>query len=164
MWSDIETRRDYLNFAEVAEAITEILLDPAMRPVSVGVFGTWGTGKSSVLNLVEEQLTEDAKGKVILIRFDAWLYQGYDDARAALMEVIARALYEQAKADESFLDLAEPFLGRVNTTRTLELAVQVLAPDHSSTMIRVAPTADPSAASIRHIAIETSTESVPSNT
>lgn len=134
MWSDIETKRDYLNFAEVAEAVTEILLDPAMRPVSVGVFGTWGTGKSSVLNLIEAQLNDEAKDEVILIRFDAWLYQGYDDARAALMEVIARMLYEQAKIDEGILDLAKRLLGRVNTLRTLGLAVEVVAAAHGLPM------------------------------
>ena len=46
MWSDIEARSDYLNYLEVAEVVSEILLDPEMRPVSVGIFGTWGTGKS----------------------------------------------------------------------------------------------------------------------
>ena len=74
MWSDIETRRDYLNYLELAEVVSEILLNPAMRPVSVGVFGTWGTGKSSLLNLIEGQLRESAKDNVIVIRFDAWLY------------------------------------------------------------------------------------------
>ena len=73
MWSDIETRRDYLNYLELAEVVSEILLNPAMRPVSVGVFGTWGTGKSSLLNLIEGQLRESAKDNVIVIRFDAWL-------------------------------------------------------------------------------------------
>lgn len=137
MWSDIETRRDYLNFAEVAEAVTGILLDPAMRPVSVGVFGTWGTGKSSVLNLIETHLNDVANDEVIVIRFDAWLYQGYDDARAALMEVIARTLYEEAKKDESFLDLAKRLLGRVNTLRTLGLAVEVVAAAHGLPMFGI---------------------------
>lgn len=134
MWSDVETRKDYLNFAEVAEAVTEILLDPAMRPVSVGIFGTWGTGKSSVLNLIEAQLTEEAKDKVILIRFDAWLYQGYDDARAALMEVIARTLYEEAKKDAGIVGLGRSLLGRVNTLRTLGQAIEVVAAAHGMPM------------------------------
>ena len=32
--------------------------------------------------------------KYIFVEFNAWLYQGYDDAKAALMEVIARKLAE----------------------------------------------------------------------
>ncbi|PZQ33258.1 MAG: NTPase KAP [Stenotrophomonas acidaminiphila] len=134
MWSDIETRRDYLNYLELAEVVSEILLNPAMRPVSVGVFGTWGTGKSSLLNLIEGQLRESAKDNVIVIRFDAWLYQGYDDARAALMDVIARTLYEAAKDDAGLLGAAERFLKRVNTMRTLGLAIEVAAAAHGLPM------------------------------
>ncbi|MDN8644786.1 P-loop NTPase fold protein [Stenotrophomonas indicatrix] len=130
MWSDIETRRDYLNYLELAEVVSEVLLNPNMRPVSVGVFGTWGTGKSSLLNLIEEKLKGDAKDDVIIIRFDAWLYQGYDDARAALMDVIARRLYEAAKEEKGLLGIATSFLERVNTMRALALGVEVVAALH----------------------------------
>lgn len=130
MWSDIETRIDYLNYLELAEVVSEILLDRRMRPVSVGVFGTWGTGKSSLLNLIESQIRQEASEKVIVIRFDAWLYQGYDDARAALMEVITRTLYEAAKDNESLLDLAKRLLARVNTLRTLGLGIELVAALH----------------------------------
>lgn len=118
----------------MAEAVAEILLDPAMRPVSVGVFGTWGTGKSSVLNLVEAELGKTAPDKIILVRFDAWLYQGYDDARAALMEVIARTLYEHAEANSGILEKIKGLLGRVNTLRTLGLAIEVTAAAHGLPM------------------------------
>ena len=134
MWSDIETKRDYLNYVEVAEVVADILMDPGMRPVSVGIFGTWGTGKSSLLNLIESELTRRADDETIIIRFDAWLYQGYDDARAALMDVIARSLYEQAKGKEGLLDVARRFLARVNTMRTLGLSVEVLAAMHGIPM------------------------------
>ncbi|ULU27684.1 KAP family P-loop NTPase fold protein [Dyella terrae] len=130
MWSDIETRSDYLNYLEVAEVVSEILLDPAMRPVSVGIFGTWGTGKSSLLNLIEADLKHRANDGVIVIRFDAWLYQGFDDARAALMDVIARTLYDKAKEDAGLLGLARRLLARVNTVRTLGLAIEVVAAAH----------------------------------
>jgi Predicted P-loop ATPase len=130
MWSDIETQSDYLNYREVAEVVCEILLDPAMRPVSVGIFGTWGTGKSSLLNLIEVDLKRHVNDGVIVIRFDAWLYQGFDDARAALMDVIARKLYEEASQDEGLFEIAKRLLARVNTVRTLGLAIEVAAAAH----------------------------------
>ena len=65
MWSDTETKVDYLNFLEVAEVVCDVLLDPEMRPVSIGVFGTWGTGKSSLLNLIEADLRLRGKDDVI---------------------------------------------------------------------------------------------------
>ncbi len=127
MWSDIETRHDYLNYLELAEVVSEILLNPSMRPVSVGVFGTWGTGKSSLLNLIEVKLCESANDKVIVIRFDAWLYQGYDDARAALMDVIARTLYDAAKEDAGLRGTATSMLKRVDKVRALGVGVELAA-------------------------------------
>lgn len=127
MWSDVDARLDYLNYLEVAEAVSEILLDKNMRPVSVGIFGTWGTGKSSLLNLIEAQLRQSAKDDVIIIRFDAWLYQGYDDARAALMDVIARTLYEAAKDDAGLRGTATSMLARVDKMRALGIGVELTA-------------------------------------
>jgi len=138
MWSDIETKSDYLNYLEVAEVVSEILLDPAMRPVSVGIFGTWGTGKSSLLNLIEADLKQRANDDVLVIRFDAWLYQGFDDARAALMDVIARSLYEKAKEEAGLWGLGKRLLARVSTIRTLGFAIEVAAAAHGIPMFGAA--------------------------
>jgi predicted KAP-like P-loop ATPase len=42
--------------------------------------------------LIAEALKARGAGKFLFVEFNAWLYQGYDDARAALMDVIAQAL------------------------------------------------------------------------
>ncbi|HEJ1778690.1 TPA: NTPase KAP, partial [Pseudomonas aeruginosa] len=78
MWSDTESDKDYLNFGEVSQIAVDILTTEGMLPVSVGVFGNWGAGKSSLLKLIEEKLEQDDKDWIV-IKFDAWLYQGYDD-------------------------------------------------------------------------------------
>lgn len=125
MWADVDTKQDFLNYSEVAELVAEVVLDPVMRPVSVGVFGTWGTGKSTILNLVEAKLVAPEKNhNFIVVRFDAWLYQGFDDARAALMEVIASTLIEAAETNPGILEKAKKLLGRVNKMRALGLLVE----------------------------------------
>jgi len=129
MWADIDTKRDYLNYLEVAELVVDIVRDPAMRPVSVGIFGTWGTGKSTLLNLIEDEL-RGGKDDVIIIRFDAWLYQGYDDSRAALMEVIATRLFEVAKDNEGLAKKALHLIGRVNKLRALGMLIDIGAAAH----------------------------------
>lgn len=134
MWADIETRVDYLNYQEIAEVAGEILLNRSMRPVSVGIFGTWGTGKSSLLNLIEDGVKARANGGVLIIRFDAWLYQGFDDARAALMDVIARTLYEQAKVDAGLKGTALSLMRRVRVVRALGLGAEMLAAAHGIPM------------------------------
>jgi predicted KAP-like P-loop ATPase len=123
MWSDVETRQDFLNYAELAEVVADLLSDPKMLPLSVGVSGGWGTGKSSMLNLIEAKLPDDTpERKFVVVRFDAWLYQGYDDARAALMEAIASRLVDEAKhKDKTIVDKAKGLLKRVDKMRLLGL-------------------------------------------
>jgi predicted KAP-like P-loop ATPase len=118
MWADKESRLDYLNFSDIAEAAVDVICNPTMRPVSIGVFGDWGAGKSSLLQQIEAQLGE-SETKTLVVTFDAWLYQGYDDARAALLEVIADKLDEAANDDESLLQKTGSLLGRVNILRAI---------------------------------------------
>jgi len=118
MWADKESQLDYLNFSDIAEAAVDVIGNAALRPVSIGVFGDWGAGKSSLLKQIEHQLLA-THPKSLVVTFDAWLYQGYDDARAALLEVIAEKLDEAAKNDASLLEKTGSLLKRVNVLRTL---------------------------------------------
>ena len=52
MWPDNETGRDFLNFSGVADTIAEIVVQANGRPISIGVSGSWGSGKSSMIKLV----------------------------------------------------------------------------------------------------------------
>jgi len=113
LWSDTESYEDYLNFGEVSQLAVDILTADSMLPVSVGVFGNWGAGKSSLLKLIEQKLEQDETDWIV-IKFDAWLYQGYDDARAALLEVIATALTEAADGNTSLTTKTKKLLARVD--------------------------------------------------
>lgn len=124
MWRDSESDQDFLNFTEVADQIATLATSPSLLPVSIGVFGTWGTGKSTVLRLVERKLQDSDPGPII-IKFDAWLYQGFDDSKAALMEVVADRLFEEAKNDETLTDKVKSFSNRVNYFRALGMAADV---------------------------------------
>jgi predicted KAP-like P-loop ATPase len=95
MWSDNETDRDFLNFTGVSETVAEIIVQAKDKPVSIGVSGAWGVGKSSMIKLIRKSLEQrpaEENREYIFVEFNAWLYQGYDDARAALMEVIAKGV------------------------------------------------------------------------
>jgi predicted KAP-like P-loop ATPase len=119
MWRDSESERDFLNFGEVADQIVELVRNPDLLPISVGVFGGWGSGKSTILRLAEARLAAEGTDAPTVVKFDAWLYQGFDDARAALMEVVARTILAQAEAKETLVDKAKDFAARVNYFRAL---------------------------------------------
>lgn len=121
MWADAETDTDYLNYSEIAELIADLIADERLLPLSLGVFGGWGIGKSSTLNLVERILRE-AEDKYLIVRFDAWLYQDFDDARAALMSVISGALIKAAPV--TLKKRAGQLLKRVNKLRLLGMLAE----------------------------------------
>ncbi|MFC3229163.1 P-loop NTPase fold protein [Marinibaculum pumilum] len=124
MWPDNETERDFLNFSGVADTVAEIIVRAQGRPISIGVSGAWGVGKSSMIKLIRSSLenhTDARSGNIIFVEFNAWLYQGYDDARAALLEVIATKLKEEAERRKTALDKAGDLLKRVNWLRAAKL-------------------------------------------
>ena len=121
MWPDNETEHDFLNFSGVADSVAEIIVQARGRPISIGVSGAWGAGKSSMIKLTQASLgglpRKEDEREFVFVEFNAWLYQGYDDARAALMDVIATKLEEEAKAREKAVDKAKALLKRVNWLR-----------------------------------------------
>ena len=121
MWSGSETDVDFLNYSEVAEMVSDLLSDKSLLPLSLGIFGGWGTGKSSTLCLVEQELNK-SPDEYLVVKFDAWLYQNFDDARAALMSVISEALRKNAPA--SMKGKVTSLIGRVNKLRALSLALE----------------------------------------
>jgi predicted KAP-like P-loop ATPase len=128
MWVDNETERDFLNFSGVADTVAEIIYGANGRPISIGVSGAWGAGKSSMIKLIQASLKDppvpDGKPRkdFIFVEFNAWLYQGYDDARAALMDVIATRLEVEALARKKGLDKVADLAARVNWLRAAKLA------------------------------------------
>src|SRR5258706_13014463 len=121
MWADTETEIDFLNYSEVAELISEMIATPDLLPLSLGVFGGWGVGKSSTLRLVERELSKPGSNYLI-IKFDAWLYQGFDGARTALMSVIVDELLKAAPP--GLKEKAKGLFLRINKLRTLGLVVE----------------------------------------
>jgi predicted KAP-like P-loop ATPase len=49
MWPDNETELDFLNFSGVADTVAEIIVQAHGSPISIGVSGAWGVGKSSMI-------------------------------------------------------------------------------------------------------------------
>lgn len=75
------------------------------------------------MKLIEEKLEQDDKDWIV-IKFDAWLYQGYDDARAALLEVIATALTHAADGNASLATKTKKLLARVDGFRVMGLLAE----------------------------------------
>lgn len=123
MLSDNETDKDFLNFSGLADTVAEVILQADGTPVSIGISGSWGIGKSSMLRLTESSLR--ARGEetqdFVFVTFNAWLYQGYDDARAALLDVIATTLAKEADERQTGLGKVKELAARVDWLRAARL-------------------------------------------
>lgn len=138
MWHDNETTVDYVNFRLVAKACAELIQDTGGEPISIGVSGGWGAGKSSLVRMIASELSpERTVGKVassqeqskhIVVTFNPWLYQGFEDARTALLQTVGDAVLETAIAkDNGFIDKAKSLVRRINFLRLAQLGGEVAA-------------------------------------
>lgn len=64
--SEEKDKFNYINFIDTIEDI----LDNSPSPINIGLFGKWGVGKSSILNLLDERLK--ARNDIKFIVIDAW--------------------------------------------------------------------------------------------
>lgn len=84
---------DFLGYDKYAHALSYILLSQQIDlPLSVGIFSSWGTGKSFLLKRIEhhikEQVKRDDNKKIIIVNFNAWEYSGADVLWAGLVKNI----------------------------------------------------------------------------
>lgn len=86
MWSDNETSLDLISINHYVATVLELVGDNTLLPLTMGIFGDWGNGKSSLLKMVKEKL--DTQEKTLCLYFNGWLFEDYDDAKAALMGTI----------------------------------------------------------------------------
>ena len=56
MWTDNTTDKDFLGFDVHANLIKELIKDEKMLPLTIGLFGDWGSGKSSILEVLKKEI------------------------------------------------------------------------------------------------------------
>ena len=86
--SDHWTTSDGLNFGIFMPALMDIL-ENAETPLTVGVFGTWGSGKTSLLRMLEKKIKDQGLAQFRAVWFTAWKYDKQDALwRAFIMRVV----------------------------------------------------------------------------
>ncbi|WP_025141530.1 P-loop NTPase fold protein [Pedobacter jeongneungensis] len=129
MWNDKETDVDLLGYEKIAETIYEIVKDNHLRPLTIGVYGDWGVGKSSILALLQKKvkkLDKQEQKKIHTIMFNGWLFQGYEDTKSALMETIVTDLARLQPNVEKIKTLTKSLLKRINWLKVAKVSAGVL--------------------------------------
>lgn len=122
MWKDTETAEDLLGYRFHAKLLKDIVLDDNMLPTSIGIFGNWGYGKSSLMLLMQKEVDiEIAKQKnagknwrVLQVRFNGWQYENYESTKCSLIQVLLDSVESYLSADKGFFDKLDGLLRRIN--------------------------------------------------
>jgi hypothetical protein len=126
MWSDNETTEDLLGFKVHADLLLDVIRDESVLPVTIGVFGDWGSGKSSILKIIYEELKgeddDTLKDGTLVLYFNGWVFEGYDDAKAALLESIIEQFGKHKQLKNKVKDETIKLLKSVNWMRILGLS------------------------------------------
>ncbi|MDB5088454.1 MAG: kap P-loop domain protein [Mucilaginibacter sp.] len=125
MWNDKETDIDLLDHEKIAQTVLEIVSDSHLRPLTIGIYGDWGVGKSSVISLLQREIDIGNKNETLnahAIMFNGWLFQGYEDAKTALMETVVLELAKLQPRHKKIQKLATSLINRVNWLKVAKVS------------------------------------------
>lgn len=110
--NDQETATDLLYYAPIAKTVQRLLRESRGTPVTIGVHGDWGAGKSSVLKMTQQLL--NAEKRVCCIWFNGWTFEGFEDAKTVVIQTIVDELQRARPGSKKVADAAKKVLRRVD--------------------------------------------------
>ncbi len=151
LFLDEPTDVDLLSFDAVAGTVVDALLDPRLDPIALGLSGSWGSGKTSVLRIIAKQLKPKHGEPVsrLVIETDPWRYDPQLGIKESLIGEILTAI-EEALPEEGVgaqsKALVKRLMKRIDWTKAMKLAAQsavtVTLPSLDSVLSLVKPKED----------------------
>lgn len=109
---------DALGLVNHAEALADFIAD-SNTPITIGIQGEWGTGKTSMMRMIEDSLSDKSvaqgKGKrqakgsevFISIRINTWEHSLINEPTSCLFSIMDEIIIELSKADSSLVNLVQ---------------------------------------------------------
>ncbi len=97
-----EIENDRLKHPSIAEALKTIVVNCPL-PFTIGLFGKWGTGKSSIANFLKSKLVE-CQEKIVVVDFDVWKYAEDSLRRYFLINLVTKLKEQKSLKDKYELD------------------------------------------------------------
>lgn len=113
MWLDNASDIDMLFYQPYAQLIADIVKKKECNPLTIGLFGIWGAGKSTLLELISKNIDPE-NNNVACVQLNAWMFEGYEDAKAALMEALLNEMKNNQKKFGNITDGIKNLLKRVD--------------------------------------------------
>ena len=127
MWPDKEANIDYLNFGYMVDMVADIATNRDLSPSTIGLYGDWGSGKSSLMKFalkkIEENNPKNRKEKdttkSLCIEFNGWLFEGYEDTKTSLCGAILDALADEERFSQEVTDYANELIKKIDFKKIL---------------------------------------------
>lgn len=103
MWKDSEAEIDFLDFDYLIGVLKDIIDNEDLLPATIGVYGDWGSGKSSLIKLAINDFEENED--IVCLNFNAWLFESYEDAKASLLGSILDKICEEKTLTQKATDI-----------------------------------------------------------
>ena len=69
-----ETKQPVLDFPKFGSAITHIILNSTPQ-FTLGIFGEWGSGKTTMMKLIQQEIKSQTSNQIQTLWFNAWRYE-----------------------------------------------------------------------------------------
>jgi len=92
-----EIRQVKFGHEGIAETVKNIVL-ACPTPFTIGLFGKWGVGKTTIINIIKKRLQNE---KIPAVIFDVWKHEG-DSLRRTFLKEITKQLNEQKQLPGDF--------------------------------------------------------------
>jgi predicted KAP-like P-loop ATPase len=96
-----------------------------MLPLTIGLFGDWGSGKSSILETLKKDIEKEQK--TACLYFNGWTFEGYDDAKASLLETIVKAFEDEKKFGAEIKDNLKKLYKSIKWMRVIGFGLKNIA-------------------------------------
>jgi hypothetical protein len=107
-----DDRKDGLGFRTYSQVISDTVRGTS-GPFTIGVFGEWGTGKTSLLQLIKKNLSEDSD--CVTVWFNAWMYEREEHPLLPLLATIVKTLSEENSFWSNISDQKENFINALRS-------------------------------------------------
>src|SRR5208283_2756492 len=91
-----------LGFDNAATALKDII-ERSRPQFAIGIFGTWGSGKTTLMHAIEKKLDP---AKTIPVQFSAWRYEREPHLIVPLLDTIREALLRWSESNQKFEEQA----------------------------------------------------------
>jgi hypothetical protein len=118
--TDYWTTEDNLRFSDFRPALFNILTQ-AQTPLTIGVFGPWGNGKTSLLRMLKGDVEKKNLPSLRAVWFTAWKYDRHEAPWRAFILRVLDALYPRESGDAPWEERERIPVDKLNNKQTKQV-------------------------------------------